>query len=156
MQFKAVAVGRNARNKMVGLTTPMEKKIFITSWMSHANVLLFSSRFFSLSGGFKEMSSILPDQQRPSNMSANSGGGGVSGSQPMRTAMHITWHGAQINFGDQHHIYYMFSVLSVVPATSYWGGIFKRLWSPGIDSTEWIVASTGSFKRLSYDFWQKA
>ncbi len=27
-------------------------------------------------------------------------GGGVAGSQPMRTAVHITWHGAQINFGD--------------------------------------------------------
>jgi hypothetical protein len=25
---------------------------------------------------------------------------GVAGSQPMRTAVHITWHGAQINFGD--------------------------------------------------------
>ncbi len=27
-------------------------------------------------------------------------GGGGCGSQPMRTAVHITWHGAQINFGD--------------------------------------------------------
>jgi hypothetical protein len=27
------------------------------------------------------------------------GGGGVAGSQPMRTAVHITRHGAQINFG---------------------------------------------------------
>jgi len=26
--------------------------------------------------------------------------GGDAGSQPMRTAMHITWHGAQINFGE--------------------------------------------------------
>ncbi len=26
--------------------------------------------------------------------------GGVAGSQPMCTAVHITWHGAQINFGD--------------------------------------------------------
>ncbi len=25
---------------------------------------------------------------------------GVAGSQPMSTAVHITWHGAQINFGD--------------------------------------------------------
>jgi hypothetical protein len=34
-------------------------------------------------------------------MSSNSGGGGgVAGSQPMRTAVHITWHGAQINCGD--------------------------------------------------------
>ncbi len=28
------------------------------------------------------------------------GEGGVAGSQPMSTAVHITWHGAQINFGD--------------------------------------------------------
>ncbi len=32
-------------------------------------------------------------------MSPNAGGGGA-GSQPMRTAVHITWHGEQINFGD--------------------------------------------------------
>jgi hypothetical protein len=28
------------------------------------------------------------------------GGGGVAGSQPVSTAVHITWHGAQINIGD--------------------------------------------------------
>ncbi len=28
-------------------------------------------------------------------------GGGVARSQPMSTAVHITWHGAQINFGDK-------------------------------------------------------
>jgi hypothetical protein len=28
------------------------------------------------------------------------GGGGVAGSQPMSIAVHITWHRAQINFGD--------------------------------------------------------
>jgi hypothetical protein len=28
------------------------------------------------------------------------GGGGVAGSQPISTAVHITWHGAQVNFGD--------------------------------------------------------
>ncbi len=28
------------------------------------------------------------------------GRGGVAGSQPMNTAVHITWHGAQVNFGD--------------------------------------------------------
>jgi hypothetical protein len=28
------------------------------------------------------------------------GDGGIVGSQPMSTAVHITWHGAQINFGD--------------------------------------------------------
>ncbi len=27
-------------------------------------------------------------------------GDGVAGSRPMSTAVHITWHGAQINFGD--------------------------------------------------------
>jgi hypothetical protein len=36
-------------------------------------------------GGYKEMSSILADQQRPSYM-----GGGGAGSQPMRTAVQIT------------------------------------------------------------------
>ncbi len=33
-------------------------------------------------------------------MREEGGGGGVAGSQPMSTAVHITWHGAQINFGD--------------------------------------------------------
>ncbi len=34
-------------------------------------------------------------------MSPNAvGGRGFAWSQPMRTAVHITWHGAQINFGD--------------------------------------------------------
>jgi hypothetical protein len=28
------------------------------------------------------------------------GGGGIAGSQPMNTAVHITWHGTQINFED--------------------------------------------------------
>ncbi len=28
------------------------------------------------------------------------GEGGIAGSQPMSSAVHITWHGAQINFGD--------------------------------------------------------
>ncbi len=32
--------------------------------------------------------------------SPNAGGGGVAGSQPMSTAVHITWYGAQINLGD--------------------------------------------------------
>ena len=41
-------------------------------------------------GSYKEMSSILADQQRPSYMSPNAGGGGgVAGSQPMRTAVHM-------------------------------------------------------------------
>ncbi len=41
---------------------------------------------------------------KPSYTSPNGGGGGmgrgVLGSQPMSTAVHITWHGAQTNFGD--------------------------------------------------------
>ncbi len=32
--------------------------------------------------------------------SPNAWGGGVAGSQPMTKAVHITWHGAQINFED--------------------------------------------------------
>ncbi len=35
----------------------------------------------------------------PPHKSPNAGGG-VAVSQPMSTAVHITWHGAQINFGD--------------------------------------------------------
>ncbi len=45
--------------------------------------------------GYNEMSSILADS---SYMSPNAGERGVTGSQPMRTSVHITWHGAQINF----------------------------------------------------------
>ncbi len=37
----------------------------------------------------------------PSYTSPNAGErGGLAGSQPMSTALHITWHGAQINCGD--------------------------------------------------------
>ncbi len=46
-------------------------------------------------GGYKEMSSILADQEPKCG-----GRRGVAGSHPMRTAVHITWHGDQINFGD--------------------------------------------------------
>ncbi len=37
------------------------------------------------------MSSILVDQLRPSYMSPNAGEVGVAGSQPMSTAVHMTW-----------------------------------------------------------------
>ncbi len=40
---------------------------------------------------------IAPSYTSPIQMR---GDGGVAGSQPMSTAVHITWHGAQINFGD--------------------------------------------------------
>jgi hypothetical protein len=54
-------------------------------------------RFQSMqSGGCKEMSFIYADQWRP--WSSNAEGGGLRGSQSMRTAVHITWHGAQMNF----------------------------------------------------------
>ncbi len=53
-------------------------------------------------GGYKEMSSIFADQERPRITSPNAGWrGGVAGSQPMNsvagsqpinTAVHITWH----------------------------------------------------------------
>jgi hypothetical protein len=53
------------------------------------------------------MSSILADQWRFSYMSLNAGGrgGGAAVSLPMRTAVHITWHGAQVNFGDLNPSY---------------------------------------------------
>ncbi len=57
----------------------------------------------AIPGGYKEMSSIFVDQQRPRIPVPVRGdwwGCGVSLSQPMSTAVHITWHGAQINFGD--------------------------------------------------------
>jgi hypothetical protein len=48
--------------------------------------------------GYKEMSSILADQLRPSFMSPNAGGGcGVSANENS-CAHHVTW--SQINFGD--------------------------------------------------------
>jgi hypothetical protein len=34
------------------------------------------------------------------SLNAGGMGGRIAGSQPMSTAVHITWHGAQINFGD--------------------------------------------------------
>ncbi len=36
----------------------------------------------------------------PCNTSSNAGGRGIAGFQLMRIAVHTTWHGAQINFGD--------------------------------------------------------
>ncbi len=46
---------------------------------------------YSRSKGYKEMSSIFADQQRPRNTSPNAGGErGVAGSQPMSTTVHIT------------------------------------------------------------------
>ncbi len=51
-------------------------------------------------GGYKEISSIFADQKHPHIRVQMRGEGGVAGSQPMSTAVHIMWHGAQINFGD--------------------------------------------------------
>ncbi len=54
-------------------------------------------------GGHKEMSVVyLCWPIAPSYMSPNAGDGGrgVVESQPMSTAVHITWQGTQINFGD--------------------------------------------------------
>ncbi len=40
---------------------------------------------------------------------------GVAGSQPMSTAVHITWHGAQINFGDlPPYFTYMLRILQIM------------------------------------------
>ncbi len=55
---------------------------------------------YAQTGSYKEMSSILANQWRPSYMSLNAGEGGIVGSRPMRTAVHITGHGSQMNFGD--------------------------------------------------------
>jgi hypothetical protein len=52
----------------------------------------------SIPGGYKEMSSFVADPLIRVQMRGERGGS--AGSQPMSTAVHITWHGAQINFGD--------------------------------------------------------
>jgi hypothetical protein len=44
--------------------------------------------------------------------------GGDSGSQPMSKAVHITWHGAQINFGDLPP--YLNYGLRLDPSVQYW------------------------------------
>jgi hypothetical protein len=49
-------------------------------------------------GGYEEMSSILADQQRPSYISPNAGGGGCGVSQLEQLC--TVRHGAQMNFGD--------------------------------------------------------
>ncbi len=44
--------------------------------------------------------SLLTNSARPTHIRVQMRGGGIAGSQPMSTAVHITWHGAQVNFGD--------------------------------------------------------
>ncbi len=67
------------------------------------------------------------------------GMGRTAGSQPISTSMQVTWHGAQINFGDlTPYLTYVWGSrtrvgiwLSYLTARA---GIFKLLRSPGIDS----------------------
>ncbi len=49
-------------------------------------------------GGFQR-DVVFADQYRP-RIRVQMRGGRVARSQPMSTAVHITWHGAQINFGN--------------------------------------------------------
>ncbi len=53
---------------------------------------LLTSWYFP--GGYEEMSSSWPIAPLVCG-----GRGGIAGSRPMSTAVHIKWHGAQINFG---------------------------------------------------------
>ncbi len=71
-------------------------RIYITSSDQRAGF------YFLWPGGYKEMSSIFADQYSDlvyeSKCGGKWGGGGeVAGSQPMSTAVHITWHWAQVN-----------------------------------------------------------
>jgi hypothetical protein len=51
--------------------------------------IFFNCEVSEILRGHKEMSSILPDQQRPRILTQNAGGGGIAGSQPMSTAVHM-------------------------------------------------------------------
>jgi hypothetical protein len=72
-----------------------------TPWKFFYSIPLFLDRvahwrrltFIPIAGGYKEMSSIFADQQRPRNTSPNAGeGGGVAGYQQMNScAHHVTW-----------------------------------------------------------------
>ncbi len=53
------------------------------------------------------------------------GEGGVAGSRPMSTAVHIMWHGAQINFGDLPP--YLTYELEVPKCG--WGGLSGCVWA---------------------------
>ncbi len=66
-----------------------------------SNVIIAWSLCF-LAGGHKERSDIvyLGWPRAPSYMSPNGRRGVLAGSTAMSTVEHITWHGAQINFGD--------------------------------------------------------
>ncbi len=67
---------------------------------------------------------------------------GVAGSQPMNTAVHITWHGAQINFGDLTPYLTYAGTRSLFPSFHLWGrhrvhGLY-RTQRPKDYSTEYI------------------
>jgi hypothetical protein len=58
--------------------------------------------------------------------SPNARGGGIAGSQPVGAAVHITWHGAQINFGDLPP--YLTYASSLFLSLSSLVRKFSRLW----------------------------
>jgi hypothetical protein len=64
----------------------------------------FSTNISFYAGGYKRDVVYLCWPLAPlyTSPDARGMGGGVTGSQPMSTAVHITWHGAPINFGDLH------------------------------------------------------
>ncbi len=57
----------------------------------------------------------------------------------MNTAVHITWHGAQINFGD---------LTPYLTYDEYWACICKLLRSSGIDSKESITSDYVAWARI--------
>jgi hypothetical protein len=69
----------------------MEQTTLILSLLSTPGL---SHIRFPRSGGYKEMSSVFADQQRPSYTSPNVGGGRVAGSlsaNEYSCAHHVTW-----------------------------------------------------------------
>ncbi len=83
------------------------------SFLSIWEKINFSSRRFG-PGGYKGCRlSLLTNSALVCESHSQCGGmgGEVAGSQPTSTAVHITWHGAQINFGIYLHILTYGSVL---------------------------------------------
>ncbi len=90
-------------------------------------------------GGYKDMSSIFADQLRPSYTSPNAGGRGVCGvSANEYSCAHITWHGAEINFGDlPPYLTYGFQSSDIVQYTSVFVRCLKSLLQCSVSVTFW-------------------
>ncbi len=75
---------------------------------------------------------IAPQYTSPNAGEWGGGGWRVAGSQPMSTAVHITWHGAQINFGDlTPYLTYMCTVIyevqDILELLQYWRKFVEKI-----------------------------